>query len=150
MSAQANRPPEDIMAEQCLVGRTCILSRVVSGVLDKALHPAGLNSTQLTLLVLVAKVGIAKPEAICEMLFLDPSTLSQNIEPMKAQGWLEVVGDNDGGAQSLRVTTRGQALFEQAYPLWEEGQDQVKKQLGPEAVQVIFDTIAGLRAASAR
>jgi DNA-binding MarR family transcriptional regulator len=58
------------------------------------------------------------------------STLSRNVERMKARGWLEVVPDEDGRAQPFRLTPQGRTLLEQAVPAWSAAQQQVKKVLG--------------------
>jgi DNA-binding MarR family transcriptional regulator len=67
---------------------------------------------------------------VCDHLHLDISTLSRNVERMKARGWLEVVPDDDGRSQPFRLTARGRNLLEKAVPAWSEAQRRVKKFLG--------------------
>ena len=52
---------------------------------------------------------------------------------MKAKGWVEVVGDEDGRAQPFRLTAKGRKLLERAKPGWDMAQKKVKKLLGNEA-----------------
>jgi DNA-binding MarR family transcriptional regulator len=63
-------------------------------------------------------------------LHLDVSTLSRNVERMKARGWLEVVPDEDGRSQPFQVTPQGRKLLEKAVPAWSEAQQEVTRVLG--------------------
>ena len=144
MKAHTTRPPEDIISEQCLAGRLRLLNRVVTNIYDEALRPLELKTSQLNILVAAGKQGLARPADICDTLHLDASTLSRNVERMKAKGWLEVVGDPDGRAQPFRLTAKGRSLLMQAQPGWEHAQKKVKKLLGNQTVRTIMGTIEEL------
>jgi DNA-binding MarR family transcriptional regulator len=144
------KTPEDIIFEQCLAGRLRILNRVVTNMYDEALRPLGVKTSQLNILVAAGKLGVARPADICERLQLDTSTLSRNVERMRAKGWFEVVGDVDGRAQPFRLTTKGRKLVEKAKPRWEEAQKKVRKLLGNETVQTIVDAVEGLQTSNVR
>ena len=150
MSSRTTKPPEDIIFEQCLAGRLRLLNRVVTNMYDQALHPLGVKTSQLNILVAAGKQGLARPADICQHLQLDTSTLSRNVERMKAKGWLVVVGDVDGRAQPFRLTAKGRKLVEQAKPGWEKAQKQLKKLLGNETVQTIVDAVGNLQAANSK
>ena len=106
------------------------LNRVITNIYDDALRPLDLKVSQMNILVAAAKMGTARPIEVCEHLHLDVSTLSRNVERMKARGWLEVVPDEDGRSQPFRLTPQGRKLLEKAVPAWSEAQEQVKKVLG--------------------
>ena len=150
MSAQTANRPEDTIFEECLAGRLRLLNRVVTKVYDEALRPLGMKASQLYILVATAKQGLARPAEICDRLQLDASTLSRNVERMRAKGWVEVVGDEDGRAQPFRLTTKGRTLLERAKPGWDQAQKKVKRMLGLETVQTIVDAVEGLQTASIR
>jgi DNA-binding MarR family transcriptional regulator len=108
------------------------------------------KTSQLNILVAAGKLGLARPAEICERLHLDTSTLSRNVERMRAKGWFEVVGDVDGRAQPFRLTLKGHKLVEKAKPRWDEAQKQVRKLLGNETVQTIVDAVGELQTANVR
>src|SRR6267378_6348089 len=114
----------------CIAVRLRLLNRVVTNFYDDALRPLGVKVSQMNILVAAAKMGTARPIEVCEHLHLDVSTLSRNVERMKARGWLEVVPDEDGRSQPFRLTPQGRKLLEKAVPAWSEAQQQVKKVLG--------------------
>jgi DNA-binding MarR family transcriptional regulator len=120
----------DRIASECVAVRLRMLNRVVTNIYDDALRPLGLKVSQMNILVAAAKMRTARPVEVCEHLHLDVSTLSRNVERMKARGWLEVVPDEDGRSQPFRLTPWGRRLLEKAIPAWREAQQQVKKVLG--------------------
>jgi DNA-binding MarR family transcriptional regulator len=118
------------VAEECVAVRLRMLNRVITNIYDDALRPLGLKVSQMNILVAAAKMGTARPAEVCEYLHLDVSTLSRNVERMKARGWLEVVPDDDGRSQPFRLTPQGRRLLDKAVPAWGEAQQQVKQVLG--------------------
>lgn len=130
MAAEVMHNMIDRVAGECVAGRLRMLNRVITNIYDDAFRPLDLKVSQMSILVATAKLGTARPTEICEHLHLDVSTLSRNVERMKARGWLEVVPDEDGRSQPFRLTPQGRKLLEQAMPAWREAQQQVKKVLG--------------------
>ena len=120
----------DQVARECIAGRLRMLNRVITNIYDDALRSLDLKVSQMSILVAAAKMGTARRIEVCEHLHLDVSTLSRNVERMKARGWLEVVPDEDGRSQPFRLTRQGRKLLEKAVPAWNEAQQQVKKAFG--------------------
>lgn len=120
----------DKIAGECVAVRLRMLNRVVTNIYDDALRPLDLKVSQMNILVAAAKMGVARPVDVCEHLQLDVSTLSRNVERMKARGWLEVVPQEDGRSQPFRLTPQGRKLLEKAIPAWNAAQQQVKKVFG--------------------
>jgi DNA-binding MarR family transcriptional regulator len=127
----------DNIAKTCIAVRLRSLNRVVTNLYDDALRPLGLKISQMNILVVAAKLGVARPSQVCDLLQLDVSTLSRNLERMRAQGWLEVVPGEDARTQSFRLTTAGKRLLEKAIPAWETAQQEAKKMLGEDAVAAL-------------
>lgn len=137
MSAKnANRSIDEV-ARECIALRMRMLNRVVTNVYDEALRPLGLKVSQMNILVAAAKMGTARPAELCQRLCLDVSTLSRNVERMKARGWLEGVADNDGRAQPFRLTDEGRKLLARAIPRWTRAQSTAKAMLGRGVVELL-------------
>ncbi|HEX4145112.1 MAG TPA: MarR family winged helix-turn-helix transcriptional regulator [Pirellulales bacterium] len=130
----------DTVAKNCIGVRLRALNRVVTNLYDDALRPLGLKISQLNILVVTAKLGVARPSQICDLLHLDVSTLSRNVERMRAQKWLDVAPGKDARTQSIRLTAQGKRLLERALPAWEKGQHEATEMLGPELVAAIEGT----------
>lgn len=126
------QPMIDKIASECVAVRLRMLNRVITNIYDEALRSLDLKVSQMNILVAAAKMGTARNAAVCEHLHLDVSTLSRNVERMKARGWLEVVPDEDGRSQPFRLTRGGRKLLEKAIPAWSQAQQRVKTALGDE------------------
>jgi DNA-binding MarR family transcriptional regulator len=127
----------DTIAKTCIAVRLRLLNRVVTNLYDDALRPLGLKVSQLNILVVTAKLGLAQPAQVCDLLHLDTSTLSRNVERMRAKGWLEVVPAEDARTQPFRLTAQGKRLLERAVPAWEQGQQQAEELLGDDGIALL-------------
>jgi DNA-binding MarR family transcriptional regulator len=136
----------DTISRTCIAVRLRLLNRVITNFYDDALRPLGLKVSQLNVLIVTARLGLARPAQVCEILQLDTSTLSRNVKPLQAHGWLEVVPDEDARTQPFRLTAQGKRLIEKAIPAWEEAQRQASDLLGGEAVALLDKAAERLRA----
>src|SRR3954467_10520163 len=100
----------DTIARTCIAVRLRLLNRVVTNLYDDALRPLGLKVSQLNILIVTARLGLARPARVCDLLQLGASPLSRNVKPLQAHGWLEVVPDADARAQPFRLTPQGRRL----------------------------------------
>src|SRR5436305_13274034 len=139
----------DTISRKCIAVRLRLLNRVVTNFYDDALRPLGLKVSQLNILIVTARLGLARPAQVCEILQLDTSTLSRNVKPLQTHGWLEVVPDEDARTQPFRLTAQGKRLIEKATPAWEEAQRQASELLGAEGVALLDKAAKKLRAAKA-
>jgi DNA-binding MarR family transcriptional regulator len=144
MDNQKDRPVLDDIAHTCIAMRLRLLNRVVTNLYDDALRPLDLKVSQLNLLVVTAKLGLAQPAKVCDILQLDTSTLSRNVERMRAKGWLESVAGEDDRTQPYRLTARGRNLLERAVPAWEQAQRKTTELLGGEVVALLNEAAGKL------
>ena len=128
----------DDIAANCLAMRVRKLNRVVTNIYDDALRPLGLKASQMNILVVAAKMGLARPGDISRTLEIDASTLSRNLERMRKRGWIEALEDErDARSQPFRVTAKGADLIAAAYPAWQTAQARAAEALGGEAVAAL-------------
>jgi DNA-binding MarR family transcriptional regulator len=127
----------DTISRRCIAVRLRLLNRVITNFYDEALRPLGLKVSQLNILIVTARLGLARPAQVCEILQLDVSTLSRNVKPLQAHGWLEVVPEEDARVQPFRLTSQGRRLIEKAIPAWEKAQQQASELLGSEGIALL-------------
>jgi DNA-binding MarR family transcriptional regulator len=140
----------DRMASECLAVRIRMLNRAITGLYDDALRHLGVKVSQMNILVVTAKLGVAPPGRICDILHMDASTLSRNAERMVAQGWLEVVPDDDARMQPLRVTRSGMMLLKRAAPGWEKAQAHARTLLGDSGAALLLNSAGKLGQSTSR
>ena len=127
----------DAFGPDCVAVRVRLLNRVVTKLYDAALRPLGLKVSQLNVLVLTAKLGLARPAQVCNLLRLDTSTLSRSVERLRAKGWLEVVTGEDARTQRFCLTAQGMTLLERVAPAYEQAQKEASKLFGEEGLALL-------------
>lgn len=146
MSRKTETDEIDTIARNCIAVRLRLVNRVISGIYDESLRPLGLKVSQMNILVVTAKLGIARPAEVCELLQIDVSTLSRNVERMRVRGWLEKVADaGDARAQPFQITAAGRKLLNQAVPLWKQAQKAATERLGSDVVNTLTRVAGALR-----
>ena len=128
------------IAGDCLAVRIRILNRVITSVYDEALRPFGIRSSQMNILVAIAAFGATTANRLCKILYLDPSTLSRNVERMKKNGWLETVPSTVGRSRMIQTASEGRQILAQAYPAWESAQAKAHQLLGPATIEAVSAT----------
>jgi DNA-binding MarR family transcriptional regulator len=144
----SNLPPRstiDDIARDCIAVRMRMLNRVITNLYDEALRPLGVKVSQMNILVATAKLGLARPAQVCKILQLDASTLSRNVERMRARGWLEVVPDEDARTQPFRLTPAGRKLLERTIPAWDTAQCKAAEFLGEDGVALLAKAMRKVR-----
>ena len=147
MKKETHSTTPDLIAQDCIAVRLRLLNRVVTKMYDGALRPLGIKTSQLNILVVTARLGLARPAEICDQLKIDISTVSRNVDRMRARGWIEVVDDEqDARAHQLRLSAKGRQILEKAKPAWEKAQMKVKKLLGQSGVAALVKAAEKVRA----
>jgi DNA-binding MarR family transcriptional regulator len=125
------------MARECVGNQLRLLSRVVTGIYERELRPLKLTASQMVILALTAKQGRVLSVELSKMLQMDASTVSRNVERMRARGWLEQVPGKDERSRPLRVTARGKKMLGDASTAWEKAQEQAVALVGDEGVALL-------------
>jgi len=147
MKKETQNTTPDLIAQDCIADRMRLLNRVVTKIYDDALRSLGIKTSQLNILVVTARLGLARPAEICDRLKIDISTVSRNVDRMRARGWIEVVDDEqDARAHQLRLSAKGRQILEKAKPAWEKAQMKVKKLLGQSGVAALVKAAEKVRA----
>lgn len=141
-----------IIASQCACVRVRRASRALTRLYDESLRPAGLQASQLTMLVAVATCGEegANIGALAEGLVMDRTTLTRNLKPLEKAGLIRVARDpSDARVRLVFLTRKGERAIEAAFPLWEQTQEHVREQLGASKVDTIREDLGRVVAVAA-
>lgn len=106
------------------------LMRRVAQHYDAEVGKAGLKTTQYSLLSCLAKLGDMKPGGLAKVLKLDASTLSRNLKPLVAAGWIVLEPGADGRSRLVSITAQGRAKRHEAQRRWRVAQDDLNSLLG--------------------
>jgi len=142
MSERKDRDRIELVARECIANKVRLLNRAVTAIYDEALRPHRLKISQMSVLITVSKMGTASPSAVGRMLHMEKSTLSRNVDRMRARGWLDTAPAEDGRTIELRVTARGKRLLQEVHPAWIRAQQRTADLLGDQGVRGITRTVA--------
>ena len=117
------------------------LGRMVNRHYDDHLSAVGLKSTQYALLSYVVKLGPIRPSDLSRCLQMDASTLTRNLQPMVAQGWLAVGAGEDARSRLVAATAAGQALRAEAQRAWKAAQTDLNHRLGVAQVCALHELL---------
>lgn len=110
-------------------------SRVLTQMFDEALQPTGLRSTQLVILLVLARDGEVGMASLSRELVLSPSTLSRNLRPLLREGLLRIVGGSNGRGKQVSLTPEGHEAVQRAAPYWQAVQERFIRQIGSQPWQ---------------
>ncbi len=113
------------------------LGRMVARHYDQHLAATGLKNTQYALLSHVVKLGPIRPGDLARRLQMDASTLTRNLQPMVAQGWLVVGAGDDARSRLVDVTDAGRAKRTEGQRAWRSAQTSLNQKLGLEQVAAL-------------
>ncbi len=118
--------------------------RVVSQAYDAALRPTGLKATQFTLLAVLARRGDMALTKLSRILVMDRTTLTRNLKPLQAKGWLEIGREKDERIRLIAITGAGRNIVAQATPLWRDAQARVTEGLGQARLSGLIGDLSAL------
>jgi DNA-binding MarR family transcriptional regulator len=128
-------------AEDLLVGCTNFklrqLTRRVTHEYDREVSKAGLKTTQYSLLSCVLKLGPVRPGDLARAMTMDASTMTRNVKPLIAAGWLELAAGADGRTRTLTITPAGREKRTEAKRCWKVAQERLERRLGPQRVRAL-------------
>jgi DNA-binding MarR family transcriptional regulator len=117
------------------------LGRRVTSHYDAELAKTGLRVTQYSLLSHVIKLGPLRPVDLAAAMRMSASTLSRNLQPLVAQGLLEIQPGEDGRSRLVLATEAGQLRRAEAQRRWRTAQEQLNQILGVERVLALHTLI---------
>jgi DNA-binding MarR family transcriptional regulator len=117
------------------------LMRRVAQHYDAEVGKTGLKGTQYSLLSYVVKLGPLRPGDLARAMKVDASTLTRNLKPMVAAGWLELAPGSDGRSRLVSVTDAGREKRTEAQRRWRVAQEGINQLLGVERVLALHALI---------
>lgn len=118
------------------------LSRRVSQQFDAVVsRDTGLKTTQYSLLSHIVKLGPLRPGHLAAAMEMDASTLTRNLQPLVAQGWVRVGPGDDGRTRLVEATQAGRDKHALARQAWQRAQEAFNARVGPDLVSRLHAVI---------
>src|SRR5947209_5933278 len=107
-------------------------ARAVTRFYDQALEPCGIRSTQLTILVGIAKTQPTSISALADVLVIDNTTLTRSLGLLKRQGLVSISDRREKRQRFLSITAQGERTLAECLPVWRAAQERFVASLGAE------------------
>jgi DNA-binding MarR family transcriptional regulator len=117
------------------------LMRRVSQRYDVELGKIGLKTTQYSLLAHVSRLGPIRPVELAHAMTIDASTLTRNLKPLVAAGWITVGAGKDARSHTVTITDAGRDKRNQGRPHWRAAQEGLNRLLGVDKVLALHSLI---------
>jgi len=126
--------PVDRKPQGCTNLKLRQLMRRVAQRYDAQVGQVGLKGTQYSLLSYVIKLGPIRPVDLAEAMNVDASTLSRNLKPLVAAGWVTQEAGVDARSRLVQATDAGREKRAEAQRRWRVAQEGLNAALGPQRV----------------
>ncbi len=117
------------------------LMRQVARLYDQELAHAGLKTTQYSLLSHVLRLGPLRPVDLAQAMGLTASTLTRNMQPLVAAGWIELGEGPDARSRLVHLTEAGRQKRTEAQRHWKAAQSNLNEKLGEARVAALHALI---------
>ena len=119
-------------SEMCTLNHLRKVTRAVGKINDAALAPVGLKSTQFSLLEMIRQCGNIPLSQLAQILVMERTTLTRNLNPLIAKGYIETRTEQDKRVRIISISEEGREVLTQATPLWKAAQLNLVNKLGKE------------------
>jgi DNA-binding MarR family transcriptional regulator len=130
----------------CICATARMAARSLTRVYDRALEPAGIRTSQFSILARLLEEGPLSVSHLARRLAMDRTTLARDLRPLERRGLVSVTVGADRRVRMAELTAAGDRLVDEVRPLWKQVQRDVRSQLGTDRVTRLMDE---LRAATA-
>ena len=139
-------PTDTAMPSQecnCLTLRQA--ARHVTQFYDQCLAPAGLRTTQLSILAKLKRLGPLTINTLAGELVMDRTTLGRTMLPLERDGLITIKdGTLDRRSKELHLTKAGAERLRVAGKLWREAQAQFEASFGGARAAKLRDELSAL------
>ena|ERR1700676_4395741 len=122
-------------------------ARHVTQFYDQCLAPAGLRTTQLSILAKLQRLGPLTINALARQLVMDRTTLGRTMLPLERDGLISIEdGSLDRRSKELRLTKEGAERLRVARRLWSQAQMQFEAAFGGERASTLRNELRAVAA----
>ncbi len=129
--------PIDEIVRDCLAARVRMIGRAVTAIYERAVAGHGVTIAQVNLMAALGKLGPCSPTRLGEVLQLERSTVSRNLDALLRNRWIEAVSSDAKGVREVALTKRGLEKVESVLVAWRSAQKEAAKLLGEDGVRAV-------------
>ncbi len=128
--ATAQRKEVEVAPLLCACANLRRAARAVTQLYSREIRRSGVDVTQFSLLMALARAGEITQGRLGERLVIDSTTLTRTLVPLCARGWIASKPGADRRQRLWRLTPAGRRQLQRARPHWERAQKRLRRELG--------------------
>ena len=141
MQRQTHNPVNE---SQCTCALIRLSARRITQAYDQALKETGLRITQYSILANLERNERLSITELAELLVMDRTTLTRNLQPLIRDGLIEPKEGADNRSKALELSDQGRDMLGRAKPLWQRTEASVREQLGQTELEQLRQLLARL------
>lgn len=120
-------------------------ARQTSQFYDRHLAPAGLRTTQFSVLANLRHHGALAINELAQVMAMDRTTMGRALRPLEREGLVVIGPGRDRRTRALHLTAAGRDRLRQAAPLWREAQAAFEKSYGAKESETLRAALLRVR-----
>ena len=136
----------DYIIQYCACANIRKSARSVTQAYENQMRVTGLKVTQYYMLANIVRHNQISISKLGEMMMLDQTTVTRNVNILRKNGYVTVARDNhDNRTKSISATDVGTAKLEEATPIWDRMQHNIENSIGREKYKEVLKTLLMIR-----
>ncbi len=128
--ATAQRKEVEVVPLLCACANLRRAARAVTQLYSREIRRSGVDATQFSLLMALARAREITQGRLGEHLVIDSTTLTRTLAPLRARGWIASKTGADRRQRLWCLTPAGRRQLQRTRPHWERAQKRLRKELG--------------------
>ena len=120
---------------QCPGFQARATARALTRYYNACFKPLGLTAEQFSLLVGIGADEGATLVDLADRAGVDPTTLSRNVQNLEGRDLIRAEGGRGRAGKRLALTTAGQQLVADAFPLWSSAKAELARHMGDDKLR---------------
>ncbi|MEH7386094.1 MarR family winged helix-turn-helix transcriptional regulator [Bacillus sp. JJ1521] len=136
----------DYIIQFCACANLRKAARTVTQSFEKQMQSTGLKVTQYYMLVNIARHKQISISRLGEIMLLDQTTITRNVNILKKSGYVDIIKDkNDLRTKSISITDLGIVKLEETTPIWLQIQEKAENGIGKEKYKDLLGMLKNLQ-----
>jgi DNA-binding MarR family transcriptional regulator len=132
--------------DQCNCFTVRKAARRISRLYEGILQPTGLRITQFLILAVLAKVSGASVNELAERLDLERTAMGKTLGPLERDHLIRIEPSPvDGRSRVVKLTSKGNRIFQDAFPLWKQAQQQLAELNGARWIGALRSSLSKIK-----
>lgn len=132
--------------KNCVCRNLRMTTRITTQYFDQTFQTVGIPVAQFSLLADIAFRDNVTISELAEVLLMDQTTVTRNIEILRKKGYVILRTDGkDSRKKCISISEGGLEKLNEAIPLWNKVQSQIEQEIGAEKFEELLKSLAQIQ-----